>query len=196
MKRAVLPLCLLVPAFGLALMPAGLGHARGKLPGMTGQAGSALEMEGAGLDGVATPGLRVLEGARHPAPMGQVRIRQRVIVRISPGDDEARARLSALQARSVNRTTLREVPHDNCVRVENIVGVQPSGDNRLLLFMENRNVLAATLDRSCSAEAFYSGFYVERAEDGRLCVRRDLLQSRAGASCAVEQWRRLVPADD
>ena len=149
-----------------------------------------------GLDGIATAPLRILEGARHPAELGQMRIRQRVIIRVSPSPPEVRARLQALQASRSESRAVREVAHDGCVRVENIIGVQPTTDNRLLLFMENRNVLAATLDRSCTAQAFYSGFYVERAGDGQLCVRRDLLQSRAGASCAVEQMTRLVAAGD
>lgn len=147
-----------------------------------------------GLDGIATAPLRVLEEARQPASLGQVRIRERVIIRISPSPPESRQRLLAIQAQRSASPGYREVEHDNCVRVDNIVGVQPSTDNRLILFMENRNVLAATLDRTCSARAFYSGFYVERNEDGRLCVQRDMLQSRAGASCSVEQLTRLVAA--
>lgn len=149
-----------------------------------------------GLEGIATAPFRILEDARRPAELGQVRIRQRVIIRVSPSPPDARARLQALQAPRSESRALREVAHDGCVRVENIVGVQPTTDNRLLLFMENRNVLAASFDRSCTAQAFYSGFYVERAEDGRLCVQRDMLQSRAGASCAVEQLTRLVAVRD
>ena len=148
------------------------------------------------LDGIATLPLRVLEDARAPSPLGQVRIQQRVIVRIAPSTQSVEERFAALQARQSAPIPVREVPHDGCVRVDNILGVQPTRDNRLLLFMANRNVLAAELDRACAAEAFYSGFYVERASDGRLCVRRDHLQSRAGASCAMEQLTRLVPARD
>ena len=147
-----------------------------------------------GLDGIATAPLRVLEDARHPASLGQVRIRERVIIRISPSSPEARQRVLTMQAQRSANPTYREVNHDNCIRVENIVGVQPTSDNRLLLFMENRNVLVAALDRSCSARAFYSDVYIERNNDGRLCVRRDMLQSRAGASCSVEQLTRLVAA--
>ena len=76
--------------------------------------------------------------------------------------------------------------------MSNIVGVQPTNDNRLLLFTQERQVLAARLERSCVARAFYAGFYVERSEDGQLCVARDLLQSRAGASCEVSEFSRLV----
>ena len=148
-----------------------------------------------GLQGIATPPLRTLEEARLPQELGQVRIRQRIIVRISPSSPDVRQRLSTMEARRSEGRTVREVEHDDCVRVDNILGVDPTTDNRLLLFMENRNVLVAALDASCSAQAFYSGFYVERADDGRLCVRRDMLQSRAGASCQVENLTRLVAAN-
>lgn len=145
-----------------------------------------------GLGGLDSPALQLLDQARQPQVLGQVRIRQRVIIRVSPTPPEARERLAALQPRRAAGASYREVAHDDCVRVENIIGVQPTNDNRLLLFMENRNVLAASLDRECTAQAFYSGFYVERNNDGRLCIRRDLLQSRAGTSCSVEQLTRLV----
>ena len=138
-----------------------------------------------GLERADMPGFRVLEDARRPEVLGQVRIEQRVIIRISPSPPDAGQRLQALQPRR-SGGGYREVQHDDCVRVENIVGTQPNGENRLLLFMENRNVLAATLERGCAADAFYSGFYVERSRDGRLCVSRDRLQSRAGVSCSVE----------
>lgn len=144
-----------------------------------------------GFEHTATPPFRVLEEARRPDTLGQVRIRQRVVIRISPSPPDARERMSALQPRAANQS-YREVPHADCVNVEDIAGVQPTQDNRLLLFMRNRQVLAASLDRSCSARAFYSGFYVERSEDGRLCIARDQLQSRAGASCAVEELTQLV----
>ena len=68
--------------------------------------------------------------------------------------------------------------------------------NRILLFMRDRRVLSAALERACSARDYYSGFYVERNEDGQLCARRDTLQSRAGASCKVAQLNRLVAVRD
>ncbi len=148
-----------------------------------------------GLDAVATAPFRVFQDAIHPDNWGQVRIRQRVIIRVSPSPPDARERMLALAPRQ-SRAAIREVPHDDCVEVEDIIGVQPTQDNRLLLLMGNRQVLAATLDNRCTARAFYSGFYVEQSDDGRLCVSRDLLQSRAGETCSVSQLSRLVPAAD
>lgn len=103
--------------------------------------------------------------------------------------------LAELQRQSA-RASYEEVEHGDCVVVNDIVGVQPTNDNRLLFFTREQEVLSARLEQSCAARAFYAGFYVERSDDGRLCVARDLLQSRAGASCEVADFRRLVASGD
>ncbi len=134
----------------------------------------------------------LLDEAYRPPEANQVRIQQRVIVRVSPAPPRARTQMLADLPRRPMRQSFEEVAHGDCVDVNDIVGVQPTSDNRLLVFTRQRQVLAATLEESCSARAFYAGFYVERSEDGRLCVSRDLLQSRAGASCEVAEISRLV----
>ncbi len=140
--------------------------------------------------------LRPLQQARQPLLQNQVRMRGRVIVRISPSTPTVRERMLARLQRRASQRAYVEEPHDDCVNVEDIAGVAYSQDNRLLLFMRDRDVLAASLERSCSARAFYSGFYVERNEDGELCVARDRLQSRAGASCQLDELSRLVAVSD
>jgi hypothetical protein len=145
-----------------------------------------------GLESIATPPFTVLEDARRSDTLGQVQIRQRVVIRISPSPSDARERLMSTLPRRAMRTTFEEVPHGDCVTTEDIVGVQPTNDNRLLLFLENQQILAASLEHSCTARAFYQGFYVERSEDGKICIARDRLQSRAGLSCSVEGLTRLV----
>ncbi len=147
-----------------------------------------------GLDGIATPPLRVLQDARHPEILNQVRVSQRVIIRISPSTPDARERMMATLPRQSDRDEFEEVPHPDCIDIEDIAGVTSTQDNRLLLFMRNREVLAASLERACTARAFYSGFYVERSTDGRLCIGRDQLQSRAGASCEIAAINRIVAA--
>ena len=145
-----------------------------------------------GLDGIATPPFRVLEEARRSEVLGQVRITQRVIIRISPSTPDARQRMMSSLPRRENTAAFEEVDHDDCIETAGIAGVTSTRDNRLLFFMRNQDILAAQLERGCTARAFYSGFYVERSEDGRLCVRRDMLQSRAGQSCSLENMTRLV----
>jgi hypothetical protein len=53
-------------------------------------------------------------------------------------------------------------------------------------------VVSASLERSCSARDYYSGFYIERNSDGQICVRRDSLLSRSGANCKLTRLRQLV----
>ena len=78
--------------------------------------------------------------------------------------------------------------------VAGLVGVQSAEGNRLLLFMRDRSVVSAHLDKACQSRDFYSGFYVERPGDGQLCVNRDKLQSRSGANCKIHKLRALVEA--
>ncbi|WP_120078280.1 hypothetical protein [Aurantiacibacter odishensis] len=134
----------------------------------------------------------LLDGAHRAQEHNQVRIRQRVIVRVSPAPARARSQMMAELPRRPMRQSFAEVDHDDCVEVDDILGVQPAEGNRLLMFTRQRQILSARLGETCVARAFYAGFYVERSDDGRLCVARDLLQSRAGASCEVTEFSRLV----
>lgn len=127
----------------------------------------------------------------------QVRIEERVIIRIGPISPATSQRaLAPLPQRPSGETVFRERKLDGCVPVSAIAAVQPAERNRLLLFMRDREILSAALERSCNAADFYSGFYVERQADGQLCSGRDRLQSRSGANCRVSQFNRLVAVRD
>ena len=84
----------------------------------------------------------------------------------------------------------------DCVPIGDIAAVDPGPENRLIFYMRDRTLISAALDRECSAREFYSGFDVERTDDGKLCVKRDKLQSRAGASCGVKRLSRIVSVRD
>jgi len=76
-----------------------------------------------------------------------------------------------------------------CVAVQRIAGVGTSNENRLLLFMSDRRIVSARLEKSCKPEDFYSGFYVERnvKELQRLCFRYESFPEQAmSARDAVE----------
>lgn len=123
----------------------------------------------------------------------QVRIEQRVIVRISPRPQTARQDLMAdLAPPSAPTTRLEERKMDKCIPVANVAGVQTGSGNRLILFLRDQRVVTASLEKSCRARDFYSGFYVEKNKDGMICVDRDKLQSRSGANCEVARMRQLV----
>ncbi len=138
------------------------------------------------------PPLRLLEEGRRPPVEHQVRIEQRVIIRNAPSSPQRMEQSLAQLNRRSDR--FEEVRLDECVPINMIAAVAPQ-ENRLLLFMRDRRILSAVLERACNPEDFYAGFYIER-QDGNLCERRDRLQSRAGASCRVTRLNRLVAARD
>ncbi|WP_126665570.1 hypothetical protein [Croceibacterium ferulae] len=114
---------------------------------------------------------------------GQVRIERRVIIRVAPGTSDRR--------QPVPRRLVQQ-PAGDCVPVAAIGGVEPTRDNRLLLFMRDRRVLTAALTDGCSAEHFYAGFYMENSADGQLCVRRDHVHARDGSDCQLTSLQQLV----
>lgn len=123
----------------------------------------------------------------------QIRIEQRMTIRISP-----RAPLppdfAGPESRPENvpgpRYSERKI--GKCLPIAGIAGVQPDGQRNLLLFMRDRRIISAELERACRAGSFYSGFLLSRSEDGQLCVDRDTLLSRSGSNCKLTRLRQLV----
>ena len=133
-----------------------------------------------------------LSAMRQSSVVRQVRIEQRVVVRIAPRPPAARQNLlSELPQREV-APRFEERGKEKCVALDGIVGVQTGSGNRLVLYLRDRRMISVNLEKACRARDFYSGFYVEKNKDGRLCVERDKLQSRTGARCQVETMRELV----
>lgn len=137
---------------------------------------------------------------REAEPAQQVRIEQRVIIRISPGPtrgpaiDPRRGLFSPFPAaprapRTIERRTAQ------CLPVGAIAGVEPDG-SRLLLFLRDQRILSATLEKGCSARDYYSGFLVERSSDGMVCAGRDKLLSRSGANCSMGKLSQVVILGD
>jgi hypothetical protein len=140
---------------------------------------------------------RILLPARYSVPANfQVRIEQRVVVRVSPRAMSARQNMLAELPPPAPPQRLVERKIGKCLPVRSIAAVQTGSGNRLLLFTRDRRIITAKLEKACRARDFYSGFYVEQNEDGMLCVDRDKLQSRAGANCEVSRIRQLVPESE
>jgi hypothetical protein len=125
----------------------------------------------------------------------QVRIEERVTIRISPRPAPPPSVLIDLPNRAPERRA-SERDMGRCLPISGIAGVQVGGDDRLLLFMRDRRIVSAALERACRARDFYSGFYVERNADGMMCVNRDTLRSRSGATCRLSRIRQMVDPDD
>ncbi len=123
-------------------------------------------------------------------PWYQVRIQQRVIIRVSPRRSR-QSLVATLPARPPSDYIERKM--GNCLELKSIIAVQADAA-RLLLYTNDRRIISARLEKSCRPRDFYSGFYVEPSRDGKLCVKRDNLQSRSGASCQMDRIRQLVPA--
>lgn len=173
------PLALLVPALGVDR-------------GVPGEA--ELLPQPAGASPAVAEALEVLDPSQDPFA-NQVRIEQRVIIRIAPRDPSIRPSMLAEMAPQSVRSRIIERKIGKCVPVSGIAAVQPDG-GRLLLFMRDQRLVAASLEKACRARDFYRGFYLERTGDGLLCVERDQLHSRAGASCGLSKLRQLVAIDD
>ncbi len=120
----------------------------------------------------------------------QVRIEQRLIIRIAPGGPRPDP-FRDIGPPAVVR--LREKKSAKCLSVSGIFGSRPVSDSRLVLFMRDRRLMGADLDRMCNARDFYSGFYVESASDGQLCAKRDTIHSRAGTTCTIARLHELEP---
>jgi hypothetical protein len=125
----------------------------------------------------------------------QVRIEQRTVIRVAPRSRPAVPNMFMdLPQREIG-TRFIERKIGKCLPIGGIAGVQADGRNRLLLFMRDRRIVSAGLERACSSRDFYSGFYVAPNADNQLCVDRDALQSRSGANCKLSRIRQLVEID-
>ena len=85
-----------------------------------------------------------------------------------------------------------ELKGPKCVPADDIAGALLSGPDSVDFVMRDRSRVRARIDDDCSALDFYEGFYVQPTDE-RLCVKRDEIRSRMGASCRIEKFRSLVP---
>ena len=192
------PLALLLPTAG-ALEPARDSGERVAAPAMRGEAPAnrlALPAENMvqTLDPADMAFFQLIARSFQSQPDNQVRIEQRVTIRITPLQSNLQPNMLVdLPTRPLpQRMTERDI--GRCLPISGIAGVEVSNDNRLILYMRDRRVMSAGLERSCSARDYYSGFYVERNLDGQICIKRDNLLSRSGANCKLSRIRQLVEA--
>ncbi len=123
--------------------------------------------------------------------IAQVRVQQRVIIRISPRQ-AGTADFVSMPPRRDRRRPVVEHKMGKCFALSSVAGVAPMEDNRLMLFLKDRRIVAANLEKACSSRDFYSGFYVEPRKDGKVCINRDKLQSRTGAKCELTRLRHML----
>lgn len=157
----------------------------------------------------STPGSAAGISPLAPDVWEQVRIEQRVIIRVSPrdaGHDAVAPNVLPLQSMQPVVQPLVPQPRSSSVRVRErktgkcmpalgIAAVQPITDGRLMFYMRDRRMIAAGLEKACSARDFYRGFYMSKTSDGQLCVGRDPIHSRAGTTCKLKDVREYVAVD-
>ena len=137
---------------------------------------------------------RDIADALQPESAQQVRIEQGFIIRITPLGPTREMLADLPQAPLATRFRERKV--GKCVPVAAIAGVQIGGDDRLMLFMRDQRMIGVSLEKTCRARDFYSGFYLERNGDGQLCVDRDMIHSRSGTSCSLSRLRQLIAVEE
>ena len=128
-----------------------------------------------------------------PVTYAQVRIEKRVIIRVPRWRPVPLAPRSDF-AQVIPQQTYREKKIGKCVPMNNILGVQMFAGEFLDLLTRDRRRIRAQLEDNCQARSFYSGFYMEKSTDGKMCAGRDVLHARTGAKCEIERFRELLPA--
>lgn len=133
-------------------------------------------------------------------PVYQVRIQQRVIIRV-PRRASNRTQLSATNDTRRTSEAMRppsyvEKKMKQCVAADQIVGMTPSRSRALDFLTKDNKRVRAYLDGGCLAMDFHGGMYMERAKDGKLCAERDVLMARSGMRCEIDRFRRIELDDD
>ncbi|MCM8730585.1 hypothetical protein ACFO8O_06330 [Hephaestia sp. GCM10023244] len=132
------------------------------------------------------------------APLGppagiwqQLTIRQRIVVRVPRMPVPAEARMPAADIRPIR---WEEKNGPKCIAVETLAAATITESDSVDLVVRGGSRLRAKLGDNCPALDFYSGVYLKRTSDGKLCVRRDSIRSRSGDACPIVALKRLVPA--
>ena len=122
----------------------------------------------------------------------QVRVEQRVIIRV-PRQSPAAGNMSSRIAEMAKPVRYKEEKIGKCLLMDRLVGSRPGTKQSLDLVTREGAMIRAYLGDGCLAREFYAGAYMERPQDGKLCVDRDLLHARTGAKCEVDKFRLLTP---
>lgn len=120
----------------------------------------------------------------------QVRVEQRIMIRI-PAQRSNPAAINMGNARS-EPVSYKEKKIGKCLVMSKLVGSRPGPHESLDLVTTDGVLIRAYLGDGCLAREFYAGAYMERPDDGKLCIERDLLHARTGAKCEIDKFRLLV----
>ena len=125
----------------------------------------------------------------NPSERPTIGIRQQFIIRVQRGP-----RLSV--PRGAARIDWEESRGPRCVQAARIAGATLLGQNSVDLVLRDSSRIRARLEQRCPALDYYYGFYVNATEDGRICADRDVIRSRVGGECRIDDFRTLTPVRD
>lgn len=115
--------------------------------------------------------------------------------------DEPRVRSLVVQDELIMRVPVRppsrrfewvEYEGPKCINARAIRGALISGSDSVDFITVRRRRFRAELSQDCPALDFYGDFYL-KPEDARICAGRDVIRSRMGGSCRIEQFKQLIP---
>ncbi len=119
-----------------------------------------------------------------PILLAQVQIEQRAIVRVRA--------VTAIPSTKPIKWDEKKGP--DCIQMNALAGALVSSPTSIDIYLRGGLRLRAKLGKSCPSIDFYSGFYVRPTKDGRICEDRDMLHSRSGGECKIDDFKTLVPA--
>jgi hypothetical protein len=101
-------------------------------------------------------------------------------------------RFDAARVPPVTRWAEKKGPH--CIQMSDIQASAVIVPNSVDLALRGGERARMRFEKSCPALDYYSGFYVVPNADGKICAGRDTVRDRAGGECAIDKFRKLVPA--
>lgn len=139
---------------------------------------------------LAAPAATAPAGAPGGIMWQQLTIRERIVVRVP------RMPIPPGRQPIADTQPLRWVEKDapKCVAVDTLAAATITEPDSVDLVVRGGSRLRAKLGDDCPALDFYSGFYLTRTRDGKLCARRDSIRSRSGDNCPIVAFKHLVPA--
>jgi len=137
------------------------------------------------------PGPQPGRGALPPMTVSQVTIHERIILRVP----RLRAVTPAARATLPVPVVWKEKKGPKCIAVADLGGAMFGQRGAVDFVLTGGRRIRAKIDGSCKPLDFYSGFYLRPAADGMVCADRDSIRMRSGASCGIDTFRKLVPAN-
>ena len=128
-----------------------------------------------------------LEGVQ----LAQLTVHERIIIRV-PRMGAARSAAATTRLSVPQPMQWKEKKGPKCIAVADIGGALVSAPDAVDLVLAGGKRLRAHLDDDCGPMDFYNGFYLRPKADGKVCVDRDVLRMRSGASCGIAKFKTLV----